>query len=217
MALTLAELKEQNRIKEEEEAKAAEEAEKPEESTKTPESEETQTEATDVEETQESEGEESEASEDTELWMQTEEQTSEGDAKFTDGDVANLRRKLKAKIQKEKDEIEDLRAEIAALRNQIQSPEPGQVNQAPAQAPANTGMPTLEDFDYDTEKYNQAVGQWTQTLVNQAVQSVQQQTSQQAIQTQEAQLMQKSVEGHYQRAADLVKESNIDPDVYKNA
>jgi len=219
MAKSLAELKEENRLAEEKEAaeaKAAEEAvaEAKEETATTLDTPESKAET----ETPENDSETEEATEEVgELWMQTEEQTPEGDAKFTDSDVANLRRKLKAKIQKEKDENDDLRATVESLQSQIQSLSGGGQAQPQAQAPDNTGMPMPEDFDYDNDAYKVAMAQWVNQTVAQTVQQNSAQVSQQAQVSQAKQQLESDVEAHYQRAANLVKEVGVDADVYKNA
>ena len=149
MAQTLEELKAENAAKE---AEALE-------TTETQEAEPTlEVVETETEETQETaESNETETEEvETESWMQTEDQTSESDAKFTDSDIANVRRKFKAKLNKEKDENSELRAEIEALKNQIAQPR----QDIPQQ---KTGMPKYSDYDYEHE-YEADMKKWMQAI-----------------------------------------------------
>jgi hypothetical protein len=144
----------------------------------------------------------------TEAWMQTEEQASENaDAKFTDGDVAAAKSKLRAKMERQHNsELDELRAEIQTLK---------QVNQ-PVQTEQRQ-MPTLESSGYDEAKYQAEMQSWVTenaaTSVNAVVQK-----QQQAVQRQQAvQHLESSVDQHYERAAKLVNETGIKPEVYQAA
>ncbi len=102
---------------------------------------------------QESKDDEQEA---TEVWMQTEEQPSNGDndnAKFTDSDVAAAKRNLRSKLEKRHSkETDDLKAEIEALKQQMTQPAKAPVVDQNVDLP-----PKLEDFDYDDQKHHQAL------------------------------------------------------------
>ena len=183
-----------------------------------PQAEEVETEVEAVEEESEEladpgEGEQAEAEgAETEAWMQTEEQTSEGDDNETVVPLAahtKMRGKLKGRIGEQDEELERLRVENAALK---------QGHQAPAQeTAAPAAMPTLEGSDYDEAKYQQDLSNWmaqqVQTQVAQATQS----GTQKAAQTQAAQQLDQAVDDHYQRAAKLAEESGITPELYQNA
>lgn len=149
------------------------------------------------------EGEETEV----ESWMQSEEQTSNGE--FTGSDIAAAKRKLRAKLEKKHEsELDELRAKIASLEAN------------PAQAQPQTqvkAMPKLEDFDYDDTKYQAAMQQWVgdqvQTAVNTATSANTQTQQQQAAQAQ----LEAQVNSHYERAQKLANDNGIAPDVYQQA
>lgn len=144
----------------------------------------------------------------TEAWMaedSEDEQASGGDrAKFSDSDVAAAKRKLRAKLEKEhNDELEKLKAEIEQLKQSKTEPRSQDVGK----------VPTLEQFDYDKAKYAAAMQAW----VRNQVQGASRATETEAIKQRQAQEFERKVEDHYERAAKLVKQHNIDPDLYRNA
>lgn len=202
MAQTLEELKAANAKAEE---STEQETETVEVETEEEAAEEESTETTETEESTEEEGEEKEA----ESWMSTEEQTSDSDAKFTGKDVAAAKRKLKAKVSDQKDEISTLREEIDALKSQglrEKAPQPAQ----------KSAMPKLGDFDYEAD-YEQAMEDWMDRRMD-AKQGVN--TQRDAVnQAQEAkkQKTEQAVDKHYERAGELIKESGIDSEVFKSA
>lgn len=138
-----------------------------------------------------------------ESWMQTEPEESEGN--FNNGDMANLRRKLKGKVKERDEEIEQLRAENERLKNPQQQTQ--QVNQIPPR-------PTREQFDYDDDKYDEAVDEW-QVKRFRAMQANEQQQSQVSSQ-QQAQLdaITKATDSHYERAQKLVESGAISAEAY---
>jgi len=148
----------------------------------------------------------------TEAWMQTEEQTSEGSDNETVVPLAahtKMRGKLKGRIGEQDEELEKLRTENAALK---------QGRAAPAQETATpAAMPTLEGSEYDEAKYQQALSGWMAQQVQAQVAQATQASAQTATQTQAAQQLDQAVDGHYQRAAKLAEESGITPELYQNA
>lgn len=206
MAQTLEELKAEN-------AKAEE---KVQEKTETPVTE-TEEEAAEEEELEteeqaaESDEEESEETE-VESWMLTEEQTSEGDdAKFTGGDIAAAKRKLKAKLGKKDDEVEALKAEIERLKNGSSKPQPAAIN------PSESEMPMEEDYEFDKVKYKAAMTAWVTSKVNAGNAASNQASQQTQTQAENKRVLDSKVDEHYQRAAILIKESGIDEEKYQNA
>lgn len=201
MAKTLEELKAENAAEEAEAAKATE-----------PELEEAEDEAAEEEaeespEIAESDGEEAEESEAEPWQIEEDEQASDssGDAKFGDGDIAAAKRKLRAKLERQhNDELAQLKAEIEALKNG---------GSTAAAKPQTAIMPTLESVDYDEAQYAKAMQAWIQGQV-QAVQSTSQVSDRQA-KAQQAQAS--AVDGHYERAAKLAKETGISAEVYQRA
>ena len=220
MALTLEELKEQNK-KAEEEAQAK--SDKPEHEASADLEEDNKPE-TKIEDADLGDGEEGSESE-SDLWMQTDDQTSndddkDGEAKFTDGDVAAVRRKLKGKLQKEKEEKEGLEAKVADLESKLQTLSGGNQNQqqqTPSQERMPNRMPRLEDVGYDQDRYEVAMARWVQSQTAQTLQQVTTNQSQTEAKQQVIAKTEKAVDDHYQRASSLITEANIDPEVYKTA
>jgi len=146
-----------------------------------------------------------------EAWMQTEEQTSEGD---DDGTVVPLsahtkmRGKLKGRIGEQNEELEQLRAENASLKQ----------GQAPAQVTAKpAAMPTLEGSEYDDAKYQQELSNWMAQQVQAQVAQATQASTNTAAQSQAAQQLDQAVDSHYQRAAKLAEGSGITAELYQNS
>jgi hypothetical protein len=183
-----------------------------------PQAEEVETEVEAVEEESEEvvnpgEGEQTETEgAETEAWMQTEEQTSEGSDEETVVPLAahtKMRGKLKGRIGEQNEELEQLRAENASLK---------QGRAAPAQETATpAAMPTLEGSEYDEAKYQQALSGWMAQQVQAQVAHATQASTNTAAQTQAAQQLDQAVDDHYQRAAKLAEGSGITPELYQNA
>jgi hypothetical protein len=150
----------------------------------------------------EAEGQTEEAgdAETVEAWEAEDDPASkDGDKKFSDSDIAAVRRKLKARLNEKDEELERLKAEVQALK---------QGTQRPAQEAGK--VPTLEDYDYDQGKYAAAMQAW---VIGQVANVTKTQETQ-SRQAQQLQALQSQVESHYERAAKLVKERTIDPDLY---
>lgn len=201
MAQTLEELKAENATEEAEAAKATE-----------PELEEAEDEAAEDEseeapEIAESDGDDPDEPE-AEPWQQEEdEQASDdsGSAKFGDSDIAAAKRKLRAKLERQhNDELAQLKAEIDALKRG---------GSTAAAKPQEAIMPTLESVDYDEAQYAKAMQAWIQGQV-QAVQSTSQVSDRQS---KARQAQDSAVDGHYERAAKLAKETGISSEVYQRA
>jgi len=139
-----------------------------------------------------------------EAWEAEEDDPASTDSgkKFSDSDVAAVRRKLKAKLGEKDEELERLKLEVQALK---------QGTQRPAQDVGK--VPTLEAHDYDEGKYAAAMQAWVRDQVQGATKATESQTRQ----AQQMQALQSQVDGHYQRAERLVKERTIDPDLYRSA
>jgi len=168
-------------------------------------------ESEEVEQIAESEQPETEETE-VEAWMvNEEEQTSE--AKYTDSDVAHVRRKLKAKVEKKDDEIAGLKQEIEQLK---QTALIGG-NLPSAKKPEPVVMPTLEAFDYDDQKYRQAMAQWVNSQVHSQIAQVTDMGAKEHQRVQAQQALESQVNSHYDRAAKLAQDNNISPDAYQSA
>ena len=121
-----------------------------------------------------------------------------------------LKHKLKARLSEKDDAIAQLKAEIDALKAG------GVMNQQP-QAQAPVKVPKLSDFDYDEDKYAEAMADYSAKLVESKLQSytstAQQQQQQQLVQQQR----EKALDSHYERAQQLVEAGKISPDIYRTA
>ena len=136
------------------------------------------------------------------LYLQT-----EGDeAKFTDSDVANVRRKFKARLSDKDDEIEALKAENERLKQSPQTA-PQQVEQ----------MPKLEDFDYDDEKHAVAMEEWREKKFEAKLLTKQREQQLQAQQEQQKRELKESLEAHYSRASQLAAKGEMAQDKFEAA
>lgn len=142
---------------------------------------------------------ESEEEEDAvEDWMQSDEQTSQK-PKFNDSDMANVRRKLKAKLTEKDDELSSKDRVIAELQAKLKT------NNSQPEAP-NSKRPRLEDFGHDTDAYEAA----TEDYFSHAVQN-------EAVDRQKK-AQEQAVDKHYERAAtELVATGLITEEVFKSA
>jgi len=148
---------------------------------------------------------ECESEEALEAWMQSEEETDSETVPV--GVLAKTRSKLKSKLRDASDENEQLRAEIERLKKGEHQPV----------STALPPRPKLEDFDYDEDKYNEAIDDW-QLHRFQATQN-QTQSQQQAEQQQKAIMdkIENDSNAHYQRAEKLVESGVITAESYKAA
>ena len=144
----------------------------------------------------------------TEAWMQEDDESSiDSDKKFTDHDIANAKKKLKAKVGSQVEEIDSLKAEIERLS----------AGTAPAQqqTPTAKPMPKFADYDFDEDSYAEAMAEWQDNSLNAKLEARSQKQAQSQAQTQHTQEIETAVNSHYQRAAKLAKESNIEPELYQ--
>lgn len=139
-------------------------------------------------------------------WQLTDQGESDSEAKFTDSDVAAMRRKFGAKLERKHE------AKVAQLEAEIERLKAG----GGTQQPINTDpLPTLEDHDYDAQKHAQAVAEWHQRQATQTAQQQAQQTQAEKQQQQINERREREVDEHYKRAATLSKESGITPEAYQ--
>lgn len=203
MAKTLEELKAEN---------AAAEAEAAEETAAEVEQPEVEASEEETEETAKAAEPEQEEAEETELegWQLEDEQASDSgdEPRFTSSDVAAAKRKLRARLEKRDDELAQVKAELERLKN-------GQA--APAAQKQATPMPTLEAHDYDEAKYAAALQEWMLSQVNNVTKSHQETEQQKRQKAEQQRQLESAVESHYERAAKLAQEYNIDADLYQSA
>lgn len=206
MAQSLEELKAENAAAE------AAESEKPEEKA-------TEEEAPEQgEEESKTEEEAEEASDDFDeedaAFMQSEEQSSgeddgddgDGEAKFTDSDVAAVRRKYQGRLKAETEEKDEWKEKYLALKAQQGNPESNSQSQP-------SRMPKLIDFDYDEKRYEAAMTAW----VRQTSSSANQEESEANSQAEAQQKAKKALDEHYQRVDELTTQFKISDEVYQKA
>lgn len=206
MELTLEQLKQQN---------AAEEAEQQEVATEEVEEVQSVEQEAEVEavETDGSTETSSEESEEIELWKQDEEQNSSSEESFGNSDMAKLRRKLKAK-QDEKDAAHEV--ELARLRGELEAIKAGNTQSEVAkQAPSK--RPTLEQFDYDEDKYQEALESHLLNVIDnrnsQTLTKQQQESEQEKLNADRN----KKLDAHYEQVQDLLSNKAITADDYQNS
>jgi len=154
---------------------------------------------------EEEEGQQAEA----EDWMKSDEPESQtADRKFTDGDVAAAKTKLRAKLEaKHNTELEEMRQKLEALQKQQQAPQVG-------------AKPTREQFyDHDDpdEAYSIALGRWTFSAEAAQQQAQRAKFEQDRAALEQAQAVRASVDQHFERAAKLIEQSGIAPELYQSA
>lgn len=207
---TLAELKAQNEAEE----KALLEAEQTQtEEIETEVSDEEDTEVITDEETaplsdEEKDPETSEENTAKEAWM-----VEESDDPHTDEQVVplsahiNKRRELKGKIEEKDSQIEELRAEIEALKS----------NKAPQAAPViEPKRPDPLDFDSDSD-YHDALDKYYDDRMDQRLSLVSQTNDARARQESVVSQRNEAVDAHYERASKLVGDFKISPKAYQDA
>lgn len=119
--------------------------------------------------------------------------------------LQKVRGTLKEKNRDLKGELEELKRQNEALQ---------QSRQVPVQPKVR---PKLEDFDYDEEKYNQAMDEYYLSQVDQRLHQTEAQKQQEDNARRQKEAIQKAADDHYKRAQELITKHAISPDVYKNS
>ena len=209
--LTLKELKAQNTESELQESKPAAKDEYIEVDPETEEPIEVEEpEALEVDEEAEQDSEESseELSEDLEYWQKSE---SEEDSKGKFKPSAEAK-KLRLKNKDLKAEKEERDAELESLRQKVESlvSKPAEVK---PEAPAR---PKLDDFDYDEDRYAEALDHWYDTKLERKAESLVNNTQKQAAEKQQFEAQQQARESavlkHLDKAAKLINDNKITED-----
>lgn len=159
----------------------------------------------DNEETQEGDA----GQEQSEAWLSEENEEGESnesgaELKFSDKDIGAAKRKLQARLQAEKDEVQRLKEEVERLKGSQVKPV--------AQATSNS-VPQLYDFDGDEAAFANAMQEW----VAKSVQKVSQAQEQASRQQEQQRALEQRVNEHYERAAKLVQKHGIEPELYREA
>tara|TARA_R110002096_G_scaffold150709_1_gene312808 strand:- start:566 stop:1591 length:1026 start_codon:yes stop_codon:yes gene_type:complete len=162
---------------------------------------------TDLEGNADPESEEEEGT--VEDWMQSDEQTSQ-EPKFTDSDMGNVRRKLKAKLGEKDDELSEKDRVIADLQAKLKT------NNSQPEAP-NSKRPRLEDFDHDTEAYEAATENYFSNAIDSRFAKHTQSAQQDEAVAVQKRAREQAVDKHYERAAKLVAEGTITTEAYHDA
>lgn len=127
----------------------------------------------------------------------------EGDQTVPVSAIVKVKAKLKAKLSESNEEIDRLRQEIDTLKQ----PKPT------AEAPKR---PRLADYASDAE-FDAAMDNWEQQHTESTLATVEQRKTQREQAERIQQEVTTAVSGHYERAAKLVSEHTIDPEVYRAA
>ncbi len=165
------------------------------------------------------------AVEETPDWLADEDPEDNDEGKKDGGTVpaakhASIRERLKKKVSKAETENQELKAELAALKNPAQ-----QQNQAQQpQALTRPKMPREADFDYDDGKYNEAVEKYEaekirydDRMFSDRQARVNQEADQRRQAAEFAEKIESSYDGHIDKAAELCEKHKIDPDRYQAA
>lgn len=207
---TLKQLKEENSQEVAVEAEVQDEVEQ--ELTDSEQEVETETES-EVEAEAEDEKEESKEEAEIEPWMQTEESATSDDSGFKPDSKYQAKR-LRAKLEKKDDELEDLKAKIAAL-------ESGQAPRVEKPKTENIVRPTLEQYDYDEDRFNAALDEYYDKRMSNQVtnhaQKAQQEAAEKAQQEAHQNAVKSSVDNHYQKAMKLVESGKVSMELYQES
>lgn len=124
--------------------------------------------------------------------------------KFTDSDVAQLRRKLKGKLKETETENENLKKELEELRKQKSQPV------------STSDKPNRDAFETDAD-YQEALAVWVvETRLTKERQ--QEEEARRKRQREESiAATEEAVESHYERAASLTKSASISAEAFKEA
>jgi len=142
-------------------------------------------------------------------WMQSEDQTSQDGDHVPVKAHVSMRKKLKARAKEAESEVETLRQEIEKLKT-------GTVTAAP-QTNAPVKRPKLEDYDYDEDKYNNAIDDWMESKLSAKLNSFEEESQQARQQRLQKESLEKSVNDHYERAAKLVEDGLLTAEEYHNS
>lgn len=119
-----------------------------------------------------------------------------------------VKHKLRGQIEEKDSVIEQMRAEIEALKQH--KPAATQSNELPK-------PPKLSDFDFDEDRHAEAMLAYTDKLLEHKLSKTLGNQQQQQEQERQAQRLTEQVEGHYERAAKLVEAGVITVEKYQAA
>lgn len=146
---------------------------------------------------------------DSESWKQPEEaEASENEQSGfkPNSAIGKVRKQLRAKINERDEELELLKAKIQKLESGS--------GQAPRQAQQR---PKLEQYDYDEDKYNDALDAYYESKIDSRVANTQQSQSKKAQEEALKQAKESALNAHYIRAEKLVESGSVSEDEYHSA
>ena len=122
------------------------------------------------------------------------------------GTHIRMKQKLKGRLSDKDSEIEKLRAENEALKKgKVEPPEDLKLPKRPKE----------EDFDYDSGEYQKALDKYEDDATAARFNKIAYEKQLQDSYVKAKERLDKAVDGHYERAAVLVKEHGIDAEIYK--
>ena len=145
--------------------------------------------------------------EDLEAWQQTGEVSN--DKKFTDSDIGAAKKKLRSKLGREH------ASETDKLLERIKTLEAGSAPQQQRTAPTLV-RPKMDDYD-DDEGFETAMDSYYDAKLDAKLVNRDGQMADKTRQREAQQALSKSVDGHYERAVGLVKDSGISEDVFRDS
>ena len=159
----------------------------------------------------ENEVEELEASENTEEskdWLNSDNEENNANTTMPVSAHIKLKAKLKDKLSEKDQENEQLKQRIAELEKGIT---------APTQAIKLPPRPKLEDFNFDEEKYQQALDQWDEQRIEAKLEQMTAKNKQATSSKTFMEEVNRKVEEHYKRAEQVAKKSGITEEQYRDA
>lgn len=138
-----------------------------------------------------------------EAWMESEDEVGTVPISV----LSKTRSKLKAKVNEGKEEIEQLRQEIAQLKS----------NQQQAAQVEDLARPKLEDFDFDEDEHARAVDDWNLQRFEARQQKSSQKSRDEERINQAMSRIKKDNDNHYERAAELVSSGLVTAEDYQAA
>jgi hypothetical protein len=137
---------------------------------------------------------------------------SEGDQKPSDVPVSThirMKQKLKGRLADSNDEVERLRKENETLKSGITTQTPPTLKELPKR-PKEDDFETLQEHDEALVKYDDDMLQIRLDTANKK-------TEIKNAQVRAKENLNQAVDAHYERAAKLIQDNNIDTEVYKKA
>ena len=147
--------------------------------------------------------EEGQSEETLEAWMESEDNSDTAPVFLP----VKTQSKLKAKVNEDKEEIEELKQEIARLKSKPH--QAVQVDDLP--------RPKLEDFDFDEDEHAQAVDDWNLQRFEARQQKNTQQSQNDERINQAMERIKRDSDKHYDRAAKLVSSGIVSTEDYQKA